>query len=320
MRVLATGGAGYVGSVVVSALAAAGHEVTVLDTLEHGRAERVPDARLVVGSVTDEALVTELLVTARIEAVLHFAAYKAAPESVAHPIRYHRNNVGGAIALLGAMERAGVRVLVQSSTCAVYGNPDRVPVDEDAPLRPLNPYAVGKGVIEALIGDMAAAGTVSPVVLRYFNAAGAVPPAGLGEDPGGDSLFCRLVDAAHDGTALSVFGTDYPTRDGTAVRDFVHVEDLAAAHVLALALAVSGGAPQTLNIGSGTGSTVLEALAAVERASGRRVAWEPARRRPGDPVESLADTGRARAVLGWSPARSLDEIAASAWTHRAAVG
>ncbi len=319
MRVLATGGAGYVGSVAVRALVAAGHEVVVLDTLERGRAQRVRDARVVVGSVTDEVLVADLLASARIEAVLHFAAYRSVEESIADPIRYHRNNVSGAISLLGAMARTGVRALVQSSTCAVYGNPDRVPVDEDASIRPLNPYAVGKGVIEALISDLATAGAVSPVVLRYFNAAGAVPPAALGEEPGGDSLFCRLVDAAHSGTTLSVFGTDYATRDGTAVRDFIHVEDLAAAHVLALELAASGGAPATLNLGSGTGSTVLEALQAVERASGRALTWEPAPRRPGDPVESLADTSRARAVLGWRPSRSLDDIAASAWAYRASL-
>lgn len=319
MRVLATGGAGYIGSVVVRHLVAAGHRVVVLDTLERGRADRVRDAQLVVGDVGDERLVTDLLDSARIDAVVHLAAYRSVAESIGEPIRYHRNNVGGAVALLSAMARCGVRPLVQSSTCAVYGNPDAMPIDEDAAIRPLNPYATGKVMIESLIADAAAAGALSPVILRYFNAAGAVPTAALGESPGGDSLFSRLVDAAHDGRPIAVFGSDYPTRDGTGVRDFVHVEDLAAAHVAAIELAASGTPATTLNLGSGAGTTVLEALRAVERASGRTVEWAPAPRRAGDPAESLACIDRARSVLGWHPAQSIEDIAASAWAHRQAA-
>ncbi len=318
MRVLATGGAGYVGSVVVDAMVGAGHQVTVLDTLEHGHRERVRTARLVVGDVADEALVRAILRDARVEAVVHFAAYRSVEESIADPLRYHRNNVGGTLALLGAMASSDVRLLVHSSTCAVYGSPSSLPVGEEAPLLPLNPYATGKRMAEDAIADLAAAGVLRPVVLRYFNAAGASVAAGLGEDPGGESLFSRAVDTALFAGRLRVFGVDYPTRDGSAIRDFVHVEDLARAHLLALELAASGEGHDVLNLGSGTGSTVLEVIRAVDRASGRPVAWEAAPRRAGDPVESWADIARARAALGWSPARSLEDIAASAWAHRVA--
>ena len=320
MRVLATGGAGYVGSVAVRAMLAAGHDVVVLDTLEHGRRERLGEARLVVGDVADEALVRGLLDNGRIEAVVHFAAYKSVEESVRDPLRYHANNVAGSIALFRAMVATDVRWLVLSSTCAVYGLPDVLPVREDAPLQPMNPYATGKRMVEDVLADLAAADAVRPIVLRYFNAAGGVPVAGLGEDPGGDSLFTRALDAVAGGPELRVFGTDWPTRDGTALRDFVHVQDLAVAHIAALDHLASGGEPVTLNIGSGVGSTVLEVIGAVERASGSPVPWVPAPRRDGDPAESLADVARARAVLGWTPSRTIDDIAVSAWEVRAHAG
>jgi UDP-glucose-4-epimerase GalE len=313
MRVLVTGGAGYVGSVAVHALRAAGHHLVVLDSLVRGRPERLGETRLVVGDIADVTVVRALLREEEIDAVLHFAAHRSVEESTADPLRYHANNVGGAIRLFQAMAECGVRTLVHSSTCAVYGSPGQLPVAEDAPLQPMNPYATGKRMVEDVIRDLAAAGTLSPVTLRYFNAAGALPDLGLGEDRDSDSLVARAVDAAAGGTRLRVFGLDYATRDGTAVRDFVHVEDLARAHVMALELSASGGAPVTLNLGSGTGSTVLEVVGAVARASGRGVPWDPAPRRAGDPAESWADIRRAAAVLGWSPSRSLDDIATSAW-------
>lgn len=317
MRVLTTGGAGYIGSVAVRALGVAGHEVVVLDTLEHGRRDRVLDARLIVGDVGDEALVADVLRSERIEAVMHFAAYRSVEESNRDPERYRRNNVDGSRHLFGAMARSDVAILVHSSTCAVYGSPMSLPVAEETPLDPLSPYASGKLEIETMIADLAAEGLLRPVVLRYFNAAGAVPEAGLGESPGRESLIARTVAAAEAGHAMRVFGTDYPTRDGTAIRDFVHVEDLAQAHLLALELASSGGPAETINLGSGIGSTVLEVIRAVEIASGRRIEWEPAPRRAGDPAASLADIRRASRVLGWTPRRSLDDIAASAWNHAA---
>jgi UDP-glucose-4-epimerase GalE len=315
MRVLVTGGAGYVGSVAVHALRAAGHDLVVLDTLERGRPERVGATRLVVGDVADVALVRGLLRDEGIDAVLHFAAYRSVEESVADPLRYHANNVGGAIRLFQAMADCGVRHLVHSSTCAVYGSPLELPVPEDAPVHPMNPYATGKRMVEQVIEDLAGAGVLSPVILRYFNAAGAVPELGLGEPRDSDSLLGRVLEAAAGGPPLRVFGLDYETRDGTAVRDFVHVQDLARAHVMALELTASVGAPVTLNLGSGTGSTVLEVIHAVERASGGTILWEPAPRRPGDPAASWADIRRAASVLGWAPTRSLDDIAASAWAH-----
>ena len=315
MRVLVTGGAGYVGSVAVHALRAAGHHLVVLDTLERGRPDRLDGVRLVVGDVADVRLVGALLRDEGIEAVLHFAAYRSVEESMADPLRYHLNNVGGALCLFEAMAGCGVRLLVHSSTCAVYGSPRDLPVPEDAPLRPMNPYATGKGMVERVIEDLAAAGVLKPVVLRYFNAAGSVPELGLGEAPGSASLVAMVIDAAAGGAPLRVFGLDYETRDGTAIRDFVHVEDLARAHVMALEYVASGGAPVTLNLGSGTGTTVLEVIHAVERASGRVVPWEPAPRRPGDPAESWADIRRASSVLGWAPWRSLDDIAVSAWRN-----
>ncbi len=316
MRVLVTGGAGYVGAVTVRALLDAGHEVVVLDTLERGRRERVGAARLVVGDVADEALVAEVLAEGRIEAVLHFAADKSVEESVADPARSYANNVGGAVRLFRAMAAAGVRCLVHSSTCAVYGSPDRLPVDEDAPLHPLNPYATGKRIVEDVLADLARAGALRPVVLRYFNAAGAVPEAGLGEE-GGESLLARAFQAITGGPELCVFGADYPTRDGTAIRDYVHVADLARAHLAALDYVASGASPVTLNLGSGAGSTVLEVIRAVERAAGRPVPWVAAPRRVGDPVESWADIRRAAVALGWAPSRSIDDIARSAWAFHA---
>jgi UDP-glucose-4-epimerase GalE len=317
MRILVTGGAGYVGSVTVHALLAAGHDVVVLDTLERGDASRVGAARLVVGSVTDERLVGELLRAARVDAVLHFAAYRSVEESTGDPLRYHANNVGGSLALFRAMAAAGVRDLVHSSTCAVYGTPAELPVNESAELRPMNPYATGKRIVEDVLADLATAGTIRPVVLRYFNAGGAVPDAGLGETTDGDSLLARVLRSATGREVLRVFGTDYPTRDGTAVRDFVHVSDLAGAHLLALDHLGRGAAPVTLNLGSGTGSTVLEVIRAVERTAGRPVPWSAAPRRAGDPVESRADIRRAADVLGWVPTRSLEVIADSAWRFHA---
>lgn len=316
VRILVTGGAGYVGSVAVSSLIARGHGVVVLDSLERGRRAAVGAARLVVGDAGDEPLVVELLRSEGIHAVIHFAAYKSVEESLADPARYFANNVAASLRLFRAMSDAGVRLLVHSSTCAVYGSPERLPVHEDAPLRPLNPYAVGKRMVEEVIAALSGAGTLQPVVLRYFNAAGALPELGLGEH-GGDNLLPRVLRAARGGLPVPVFGTDYPTRDGTAVRDFVHVADLADAHARALEYLADGGAPVTLNLGSGAGSTVLEVIAATERAAGRPVAWLPAPRRAGDPVESWADIERARAVLGWSPERSLDEIVSSAWRWHA---
>lgn len=309
MRVLVTGGAGYVGSQTTRLLRATGHEAIVLDTLDNGHRAAVPGVELVVGSIADRELVRDLLVERRIEAVIHFAALKAAEESVREPGRYFAANVGGTFALLEAIEAAGVRHFVFSSTCAVYGEPRHVPIDEDAETRPENPYGESKLLVERALPWYAANGVVS-ISLRYFNAAGAQEDGAHGEDwrKAPNLVPVAIKSALGYGPPLRVFGTDYPTPDGTAVRDYVHVEDLADAHVRALEhlAAERGGA--TLNLGTGRGSSVREVIAAVERASGRTIDVVEAPRRAGDPAAVWADARRAESVLGWRARRGLSEI------------
>ena len=254
MRVLVTGGAGYVGSEATRLLRASGHEPVVLDTLENGHREAVPGVELVVGSVTDEALVQGLLVDRRIEAVMHFAALKAAEESIREPGRYFATNAGGSFTLLAAMEAARVPWFVFSSTCAVYGEPQRVPIAEDADTRPETPYGESKLLVERALPWYEARGVVS-VSLRYFNAAGAAADGAHGEDwrRAPNLVPVAIKSALGRGAPLRIFGTDYPTPDGTAVRDYVHIADLADAHVRALGYLAGGGGATTLNLGTGSG-------------------------------------------------------------------
>jgi UDP-glucose 4-epimerase len=318
MRVLVTGGAGYVGSVSVELLLAAGHEVTVHDSLVTGhRGARAPGVELVVGSVGDPSLVGPLLRRRGIEAVLHCAARSLVGESMRDPDLYERENVIGGEALLRAMQEAGVRRIAFSSTAAVYGAPEETPITEDAPLRPINPYGDTKRRFEEAMAGAAAAGSLRAVTLRYFNVAGA--SAANGEDHRPEThLIPTLLRAVETGEPMTLFGADYPTPDGTAIRDYVHVEDLAEAHVAALELTGSSG-PGLLvaNLGSGTGFSVREVLVAAESVVGRPVPHVVGPRREGDPPVLLASNARARELLGWTPRRgTLAEMIGSAWAWR----
>jgi UDP-glucose-4-epimerase GalE len=313
VRVLVTGGAGYIGSQTARLLQSVGHEPIVLDTLERGSIAAVPGIRVVVGSVADEVLVGGLLAAERIEAVLHFAGLKAADASVREPARYFSANVGGSLALLSASAATRVRWFVFSSSCAVYGEPSRIPIDEEAAIQPRNPYGESKVLVERALPWFEQLG-VSHVSLRYFNAAGADPDGNHGEAPrDSPNLVPMAIRAAlGQGAPLQVFGTDYPTADGTAIRDFVHVADLAHAHVNALEHLVSGGPSVTLNVGTGRGASVREVVAAVERATGRTIEIIEAPRRPGDPAAVWADPRRAEQILGWTPRHDLEAIIESA--------
>jgi UDP-glucose 4-epimerase len=313
MNVLVTGGAGYIGSVIAARLLAAGHTVTVYDDLSRGHAAAVPaGAALVTADIRDAARLTAALTAGGCEAIVHMAALAEVAESVAFPERYHDVNVGGAEAVLEAALRTGVSRIVFSSTAAVYGAPERVPIDEDAVLAPANPYGETKLAAERLLSEAAAAsgGRLATVALRYFNAAGADGPRG--EDHFPESHLVPLALAAtRDGTPQKIFGNDYPTPDGTCVRDYVHVSDLAAAHVAALErLPQAAGA---YNLGTGSGSSVLEVMRAGAVAPARITPVEHAPRRPGDPPALVASNDRARRVLGWRPQRQLDGIVADAW-------
>lgn len=323
--VLVTGGAGYIGSQAVLALMDAGFAPVVLDDLSTGLREAVPPGvPLVVGDVADAALVERTLRDHRAGAVMHFAASLIVPESVARPLAYWRNNLAGTLGLLEGCMAAGVRRLVFSSTAAVYGIPEVLPVAEDAPCRPINPYGASKLAAERLIGDAAAAHGLSCVALRYFNVAGADPLGRTGRRrPGATHLIAVACDAALGRRdAVTVFGDDYDTPDGTGVRDYVHVADLATAHVAALRHLLDGGGSATLNCGYGRGHSVLSVLRAVEHAAGRPVPHRIAPRRAGDPPAVIAVADRVRALLGWQPAHdSLDRIVgdALAWEGRLAA-
>jgi UDP-glucose-4-epimerase GalE len=315
MTVLVTGGAGYIGSHTVRALRSAGRDVVVLDTMEFGHRAAVLDAELVVGDIHDAALVTDLCRRRGVEQVVHFAAYKSVGESMEQPARYWRNNVGGSVELVEAMLAADVRQIVFSSSCSVNGTPDEVPVGEDAAVRPESVYAETKAMMERILHWYGETSGLRSVSLRYFNAAGASEDAAIGEDWTRSLNLVPLVMKATLGRSgpVKVMGADYPTPDGTAIRDYVHVDDLADAHVRALHHLASGGVSTVLNLGTGVGSSVLDVIRATERITGCQVPHELAPRRAGDPVATYADPTRAEQVLGWRATRGLDEIIASAW-------
>ena len=321
--ILVTGGAGYVGSHACKALAAAGYRPVVFDNLSRGHRAAVKWGPFVQGDLHDSARLAATFAEHRIAAIMHFAAFAYVGESVADPENYYWNNVGGTIALLGAMREAGVKHIVFSSTCAVYGIPERLPIDEAAATAPLNPYGDTKLAIERALHWYAAAYGMRYTALRYFNAAGADPDGEIGEDHEPETHLIPLVLRAALGRAgpVQIFGGDYPTPDGTAIRDYIHVSDLADAHVGALARLAAGGDSVALNLGTGSGASVREVIAAVERVSGRKVPQHTVARRPGDPPQLVADAARAGAVLGWRPRRSdLDTIirTALAWELRRA--
>jgi UDP-glucose-4-epimerase GalE len=315
VTVLVTGGAGYIGSHTVRMLRAGGADVVVLDSMESGHRAAVLDAELVVGDIRDAALVTDLCRTRRVDQVVHFAAYKSVGESMEQPAKYWRNNVAGTVDLVEAMLAADVRQIVFSSSCSVNGTPATVPVDEDAPVAPESVYAETKAMVERILRWYDATSGLRSVSLRYFNAAGASEDALIGEDWTMTLNLVPLVMKAMLGRRppVQVFGTDYPTPDGTAIRDYIHVDDLADAHVRALSYLRDGGASTVLNVGTGTGSSVMDVIAATERVTGLPVPHEAAPRRHGDPVATYADPTRITATLGWRPSRDLDAIVASAY-------
>jgi UDP-glucose-4-epimerase GalE len=320
MRILVTGGAGYIGSLTAQHLADAGHGVVVLDDLRNGHPAAVGALPLAVGDVRDVDLVAATLDRHAIEAVVHFAALKSVEESVVDPGSYFDNNVGGTLGVLRAMARSGVRRLVFSSSCAVYGTPDASPVDERAPIRPMNAYGESKALSERLLPWFDAAHGIRSAALRYFNAAGAAEDGSRGEDwrEAPNLVPVVLKTAAGRRPAVRIFGTDHPTPDGTAIRDYIHVLDLAAAHRCALETIDTRDASLTVNVGTGVGASVLEVLDAARRITGREIRAEAAPRRAGDPSAIWADTTRATEVLGWRASRSLDDIVRSAWAWHTA--
>jgi UDP-arabinose 4-epimerase len=314
--ILVTGGAGYVGSHACKALAAAGYTPVAYDNLGRGHEALVRWGPLEEGDLADRARLDETFARHRPEAVMHFAAFAYVGESVEDPARYWRNNVGGTLELVEAMRRAGVRRLVFSSTCATYGVPERMPIAEDAPQRPINPYGATKLAIERMLGDYDAAYGLRSVSLRYFNAAGCDPDGEAGElhDPETHLIPRVLMAATGDLPHVDIFGTDYPTPDGTCLRDYVHVADLARGHVQALDYLQRGGATTAVNLGTGRGFSVREVIAAAEQVTARRIPVREAPRRPGDPPVLVADPARARALLGFAPRYTeLAPIVATAW-------
>ena len=316
MRVLVTGGAGYIGSHMVKLLLESGARVSVLDDLSTGHADAVRGGHFVREDISDVAATAKLLTDRKIEAVVHFAACSLVAESVADPLKYYTRNVAGTTALLRAMREAAVDKIVFSSTAAVYGNPQRLPIDEEHPKDPTNPYGSTKLAIERMLAECSAAYGLQAVSLRYFNAAGADAQAGLGErhDPETHLIPLVLQAAAGRRAGISVYGNDYGTRDGTCVRDYIHVSDLCVAHLQALEWLAKGGRYESFNLGNGDGATVLEVIEAARRVTGKTIKVIEAQRRPGDPPSLIADAGKARRVLGWQPARAdIEGIVRDAW-------
>ncbi|MEA2835878.1 MAG: UDP-glucose 4-epimerase [Bradyrhizobium sp.] len=316
MTVLVTGGAGYIGSHMVLALAEAGESVVVIDNLSTGFSTSLPEGvPLFIGDAADENLVEGVIAAHGVESIVHFAGSVVVPDSLRDPLGYYRNNTMTTRSLLNTAVKCGVNRFIFSSTAAVYGNPERMPVTEDAPTRPLSPYGSSKLMAEIMLHDVAAAHGMNYVVLRYFNVAGADPHARIGlATVGATHLLKIAVEAATGQRAkIDVFGTDYPTPDGSCVRDFIHVSDLAQAHRAALSYLRGGGVSTTLNCGYGSGTSVLETIEAVRRVSGRNFAVQYAPRRPGDIMTMVADTRRIAATLDWTPQYAdLETIAAHA--------
>jgi UDP-glucose 4-epimerase len=317
MKLLVTGGAGYIGSIVAQQFLEGGHEVAVLDDLSRGHREAVPDgAELIEVSLLDAAA-TDAALARGFDGVVHFAALALVAESVAHPERYYRGNVVGTLNLLDAMRAAGVRRLVFSSTCAVYGEPDAVPMHEDIPTAPVNAYGASKLAVDGMIADECRAHGLGAASLRYFNVAGASGHLGEDHEPETHLIPLVLRAAARVSDHVKVFGTDYPTRDGTAVRDYIHVEDLGRAHAMALE-AAQPGRHAIYNLGTGHGYTVKEVVDAARRVTGKEIPAREEPRRPGDPPELVAAGDRIREELGWEPEKGLDEMIADAWAwHQA---
>lgn len=316
MKVLVVGGAGYIGSHMASFLLARGHDVTVFDNLSGGHRDAVmPVARFIVGDLADAVLLRNL-VAEGFDGVMHFASFIQVGESVGAPQKYYRNNLVNSLNLLDAMVAAGGGCLIFSSTAALFGDPERIPIDEAHPCRPINPYGRTKWMVEQALADYERAYGLRSICLRYFNAAGAAPDATLGERHQPETHLIPLVLRAAKGlrSHVDIYGDDYPTADGTCIRDYVHVMDLCEAHLLALEQLTIGGSSAAYNLGNGQGFSVRQVITAAERVTGRRVPIRIGPRRAGDPARLVADSAKAMRELGWQPRRSdLDTIVGDAW-------
>lgn len=314
-KILVTGGAGYIGAHTVHLLTRRGYDPVVVDNLSKGHRHNVDARRLHVMDVAGVEALAELMEREGVQAVVHFAAFIAVGESVQLPEVYFANNVGGSISLLTAMQRAGVSRLVFSSTAAVYGTPERTPITEDMPFAPVSPYGESKVMVEKILGWLDQCRGLRSVALRYFNACGADPETGLGEEHDPEThLIPLLLRAVRTGAPITLYGTDYETPDGTCLRDYIHVSDLAEAHVLALESLLGGGPSAVYNVGTGEGHSVIEVLHAVEDVTGQKVPFIAGSRRAGDAPVLVADAGLLGRSLGWKPRfTDLREIVATAW-------
>jgi UDP-glucose 4-epimerase len=317
--ILVTGGAGYIGSHTVLALKQANYDVIILDNLVYGHRDLVEKAlkvELVVGDTGDRALLDDLFKTRNIAAVMHFSAYAYVGESVTDPAKYYRNNVLGTLTLLEAMLAASIKKFVFSSTCATYGVPEIVPIPENHPQNPINPYGATKLMVERILSDFDVAYGLKSVRFRYFNAAGADPKGLLGEDHNPETHLIPLVllTALGKRDSISIFGTDYPTPDGTCIRDYIHVSDLADAHVLGLQYLLKGGDSEVFNLGNGSGFSVRDVIAAAKQVTGLPIIVQECDRRPGDPPSLIGSGEKARKVLNWQPQYpSIKDIVTHAW-------
>jgi UDP-glucose 4-epimerase len=317
--ILVTGGAGYIGSHAVLALQRAGYSVIVLDNLEYGHRELVEDilkVELVVGDISDRTILDKLFATHNIAAVIHLAAYIAVGESVSDPAKYYHNNVSGTLTLLEAMVAAEVTKIVFASTCSIFGMPKQVPMTEDHPQDPINPYATTKWMVERMLADFDRAYDLRSVVFRFFNASGANPEGLIGEDHNPETHLIPLVllTALGKRSSISIFGTDYPTSDGTCLRDYIHVSDLANAHVLGLEYLLEGGKSEVFNLGNGNGFSVREVIETATQVSGGDIKVVECDRRPGDPPILVGSSDKAREILGWYPQYpDLSKIVSDAW-------
>ncbi|CAD5920243.1 UDP-glucose 4-epimerase [Planktothrix tepida] len=317
--ILVTGGAGYIGSHAVLALQRSGYDVIILDNLVYGHqdlVETVLKTELIIGDTNDRPLLDDLFSSRKIDAVMHFSAYAYVGESVTHPDKYYRNNVIGTLTLLEAMKEAGINKFVFSSTCATYGVPDVVPIPEDHPQNPINPYGATKLMVERILADFDVAYDFKSVRFRYFNAAGADPDGLLGEDhnPETHLIPLTLLVALGKRDSISIFGTDYPTPDGTCIRDYIHVSDLATAHILGLEYLLEGGKTNVFNLGNGNGFSVKEVIETARKVTGKEIKAVECDRRPGDPPSLVGSGEKARKILGWNPQYpDLENMISHAW-------